>query len=130
MLKKVVLPAPFGPISETIDPCGIVKSMLFVATRPPNSLRTVSATSRSGCLSVIAAVAIRVGTLVHHVVERRVVHAELELTLVPSLGNQAFWPEEHHQHDDHSVEAELVLRRVEVDPGVLEVGAEGGEALR
>src|SRR3954447_19388710 len=36
MLKKVVLPAPFGPMSDTIDPRGISKSTLLTAVRPPN----------------------------------------------------------------------------------------------
>ncbi len=40
-LKNVVLPAPFGPISATMEPRAIVKSMSSVATSPPNSLRSV-----------------------------------------------------------------------------------------
>ena len=47
MLKNVVLPAPFGPIRLTIDRFGIVKVRSLTATRPPNSLRTSDATSRS-----------------------------------------------------------------------------------
>ena len=31
MLKKVVLPAPFGPMSETMDPRGMSKSTLLTA---------------------------------------------------------------------------------------------------
>jgi hypothetical protein len=45
-LKNVVLPAPLGPISATIEPRGIVKSMSSEARRPPNSLRTFVATRR------------------------------------------------------------------------------------
>ena len=48
-LKKVVLPAPFGPMSDTIAPRGIVKSTSSVATSPPNSLRTLVATTRLSC---------------------------------------------------------------------------------
>jgi len=48
MLKNVVLPAPFGPIRLTIDFSGIVKSTSFTATRPPNSLRTATASRRLG----------------------------------------------------------------------------------
>src|SRR5688572_4924971 len=116
MLKNVVLPAPLGPISETIDPDGIVKSTSFVAMRPPNSLRTLSATSRGGAAatSVIAPAAVRVRPLVRDVVHRRVVHPELHLLLVPSLGDQPARPEEHHQHDDQAVDAELILGRVEL----------------
>ena len=35
-LKKVVLPAPFGPINETIDLFGILKVTLLTASNPPN----------------------------------------------------------------------------------------------
>ena len=52
-LKKVVLPAPFGPISATIAPRGMTKSMSSEAMSPPNSFRTFVATSRlsSGLIS-------------------------------------------------------------------------------
>jgi hypothetical protein len=43
MLKKVVLPAPFGPIRLMVDPRGMVKSTLSTATRPPNSFRSATA---------------------------------------------------------------------------------------
>src|SRR5262252_8470703 len=47
MLKKVVLPAPFGPIRLTIDCSAMLKSTLLTATKPPKRLVTFSATSRS-----------------------------------------------------------------------------------
>ena len=37
-LKNVVLPAPFGPISETMPPRGIVKSMSFGGDEPAELL--------------------------------------------------------------------------------------------
>ena len=40
MLKNVVLPAPFGPMSDTIEPRGMSKSTLLTASRPPNRLVT------------------------------------------------------------------------------------------
>ena len=46
-LKKVVLPAPLGPMSETIDPRGMVKSTSRLAISPPNRMVTFSA-CRSG----------------------------------------------------------------------------------
>ena len=58
MLKKVVLPAPFGPIRLTIERSGIVKSTSLTAIRPPNSLRTSSTTSRLP-LGVVACSLIR-----------------------------------------------------------------------
>ena len=56
MLKNVVLPAPFGPMRPTIAFWGITKSTSLTATRPPNSLRTLSAVEerlagRHSCLS-------------------------------------------------------------------------------
>src|SRR6185295_4307606 len=121
MLKNVVLPAPFGPMRLTIEPCGIVKSTSLTAVRPPNSLRTSFATRRS----VIGRVPVGVGALKLHVVERRVVDALLHLALVPPLGDQAGRTEEHHEHDDQPVDPEVVLRHV-LDP---ELGADLREAL-
>ena len=46
MLKKVVLPAPFGPIRPTIAPSGIVKSTPLTATSPPKRRTTPRASSR------------------------------------------------------------------------------------
>jgi hypothetical protein len=40
MLKKVVLPAPLGPMIETIERLGIAKSTSSTATRPPKTLVT------------------------------------------------------------------------------------------
>ena len=40
MLKNVVLPAPFGPIIETIDRRGIAKLTSSTATSPPKTLLT------------------------------------------------------------------------------------------
>jgi hypothetical protein len=38
MLKKVVFPAPFGPMRLTMDLSGISKSTALTATRPPKAL--------------------------------------------------------------------------------------------
>src|SRR6187402_1449095 len=111
MLKNVVLPAPFGPMSDTMDFSGMRKSTSLTAMRPPNSLRTAVATSRS----VIGPVAVGVRALERDVVERRVVHPELYLLFVPTFGDEAGGPEQHHQHDDQAVDPELVLRHV-LDP--------------
>jgi hypothetical protein len=39
-LKNVVLPAPFGPMIDTIDFSGTAKSTSLTATRPPKRLVT------------------------------------------------------------------------------------------
>src|SRR5215210_7441597 len=100
MLKKVVLPAPFGPMRLMIDPVGIVNSMSLTAMRPPNSFRTLSACR----MSVIGRVAVCEGRLVGDVVQRRVRRPLLELLLVPALGDQSGRPEEHHHDDDQPVD--------------------------
>src|SRR5215211_4388419 len=107
MLKKVVLPAPFGPIRLMIDPVGIVNSMSFTAISPPNSFRTFAACR----MSVIGRIPVAEGRLVSHVVERCVRRPLLELLLVSPLGDQARRTEEHHHDDDQPVDPELVLRR-------------------
>src|SRR5262249_14615116 len=108
MLKNVVLPAPFGPISETIEPRGIVKSTSFVATSPPNSLRTCSATRRRSSLWPFS--------LMRHVVERCVVDALVELGAPSRTRDQPLGPQQHRRDDDDPVDAELVLRHVEARP--------------
>src|SRR6478609_4966343 len=102
MLKKVVFPAPFGPISETIAPRGTVKSTSLLATSPPNSLRSCRV-SRSAS-----------GTSGLRVVQRFVVHAFVQLGCTPLRRDQAFGPEEHDDDDDHAVDSELVQRHVQV----------------
>src|ERR1700733_14627186 len=47
-LKKVDLPAPFGPISPMISPCSTVRSAPATARKPPNSLETLVASSNRG----------------------------------------------------------------------------------
>src|SRR5215212_2749232 len=119
MLKKVVLPAPFGPIRLTIAARGIVKSTSFVATSPPNSLRTRSATSR-----------LPFPLLMLRVVERRVVHAFVELGLPSRTRDQTLRPRQHHDHDDRAVDAVLVQRHLEIRPeGLVELVPDVREAL-
>src|SRR5215218_1436610 len=102
MLKNVVLPAPFGPIRLTIEPCGIVKSRSLTATRPPNSLRTSSARSRSVTT-----------LLVLDVVERLIGNPGLQLALPTSLTDQPLRPEEHHDDEDGSEDPRRVQRDVD-----------------
>jgi hypothetical protein len=47
-LKKVVLPAPLGPMTLTIEPSSSVKSSALTAVRPPNRLVTFSGPSGLG----------------------------------------------------------------------------------
>src|SRR5205809_3475475 len=111
MLKNVVLPAPFGPISERTDPRGIVKSMSFEATRPPNSFRTCVATRMSPSCAPFS--------LMLHVVEGRVRHTLVELGPASRARDQALGPEEHRQDDDQPVDPELILRDVEIGAELL-----------
>src|ERR1700674_1347099 len=118
MLKNVVFPAPFGPIRLTIDPLGTVKSTSSTATRPPNSLRRSSVCSSTS------------GTGVLRVVERVIVHAFVELRGAPRARDQPLRPEEHHDHDDRSEDAELVFRNVDVRTEVaVDLPADVGETL-
>src|SRR5262245_64715695 len=112
MLKNVVLPAPFGPIRLTMVRSGIVKSTSFTATRPPNSLRTPSAVSRSAKLRVVPLVERLVVVL--HVVEILVVDALVELLLPPLARDEPLRPEQHRQHEDDSEDPRRVQRHVDV----------------
>src|SRR2546423_5638737 len=110
MLKNVVFPAPFGPMRLTIEPSGTVKSTSFTAVRPPNSLRTLWAVSRS-------AISVR------HVIERLVGHALVELRGPSRARYQALRSEEHHHQQDDPEDPELVLRDVDGGAPGLERGS-------
>src|SRR5919109_2931928 len=130
MLKKVVLPAPFGPIRLTTDPRGIVKSTSSVATCPPNSLRTLSATTRLPFWLLMSRL---------RVVERRVRDAFVEFGLTSRTRDQPLRAHEHHEHDDRAVDPELVQGHVQMrseclvqlvadvrEPLLVQVREEGG----
>ena len=51
MLKQVLLPAPFGPISASSSPGSIAKDTSATAWTPPNALRSPS-TSRTALMPV------------------------------------------------------------------------------
>src|SRR3954452_3546207 len=106
MLKNVVFPAPFGPMSETIALAGTVNSTSSTATRPPNSLRRNSVRSSGPAAS-------GTGDLV--VVERLVVN----LRVVPLRRDggaryHPLGPEEHDDDDDHTEDPDLVERHIEM----------------
>src|SRR3989442_3675834 len=50
MLKNVVLPAPFGPMSARISPAGSANETSSTAWTPPNDFRTPT-TSRTGLVT-------------------------------------------------------------------------------
>src|SRR3954468_13925025 len=106
MLKNVVLPAPFGPMSETIALAGTLNSTSSTATRPPNSLRRNSVRSSGSGAS-------GTGDLV--VVERLVVNLRVvHLPRDAGARYQPLGPEEHDDDDDHAEDPELVERHVEM----------------
>src|SRR5437667_398902 len=108
MLKNVVLPAPFGPIKLMVESRGIVKSTSSTASKPPNSFRScavtrmLSPTLTSGLL----------------VLNGRVVHAGLEFELPPLLGEESLRSQQHHEHNDRSVDPVRHERRVEAAAAV------------
>src|SRR3954447_15818058 len=106
MLKNVVFPAPFGPMSDTIALAGTVNSTSSTATRPPNSLRRNSVRSSGPAAS-------GTGDLV--VVERLVVNLRgVHLRRDAGARYQPLGPEEHDDDDDHTEDPELVERHIEM----------------
>src|SRR5215472_11006995 len=120
MLNKVVFPAPFGPISETIENCGMSIEMFLRASSPPELLRNVH--RAQGC-----------GRRRH----RCPGHAHAESLMVPStsmsegspccdpgrelepvplLGDQALRPKQHHDHQREPEDSKLHLGQPEIQP--------------
>src|SRR3954452_11012813 len=104
MLKKVVLPAPLGPIRLTMLPVGTLKSTSLQATRPPNSLRTLRAISRSP-FSLMGH---------HRLTDGHPLLGRSELDSPPAAGDQPLRAQQHHRHDHASEDAEGVDRDVDV----------------
>src|SRR6185295_9357234 len=107
MLKNVVLPAPFGPMRLTIDRRGIVKSTSLTATRPPNSFRRPTVSSRRSVICASGPCAAL------HVHQRLVVDTRLDLQLAALFRDQTSGAEEHHQDDDRAVDPEREQGRVQ-----------------
>src|SRR5437868_10048521 len=51
--NKVVLPAPFGPISAVMRPGKAANEALFTASRPPKRLETFSTRSRASATAAL-----------------------------------------------------------------------------
>src|SRR6266545_2297068 len=109
-LKKVVLPAPLGPIRLTMPPPGMVKLTLSTATSPPKRTVISSARRASGVP-----------------VSTSIVLAVAQHQPGAALRQEALPPEQHHQHQRAAEDQEAVRR--EVDVGA-ERGVEGGAQLR
>src|SRR5690242_14534 len=115
MLKNVVLPAPFGPISDTTLPRGTVNETLLTATRPPNTFRTSCASRIDSALMPAPSSRCRsCRPCLLGVVERLVVHSLVELERAPARRDEALGPEQHHDQDDRAVDAGRVELRVDV----------------
>src|SRR3990170_566931 len=107
-LKKVVLPAPLGPMIEAMWPSSSSKSSESSAVSPPNRFVTPLA-SRMTVMSVL-------GT-----------HRRVAQLAVPALGRQdALGAEDHHQDEDEAEDHTLVLGRLELRRQVGEAPAEDG----
>src|SRR3954449_6309642 len=92
-LKKVVLPAPFGPMRAVIRPRGISTWATSTAATPPNVRRTPSATtiaSSFGTPGRGSSATIRSRTSCVSGKEG-----------LPSLADQPLRPEDHDQHQGH-----------------------------
>src|SRR5690348_9532046 len=89
VLKQVVLPAPFGPISPRISPLYRVKSTPSRATTPPKRMVTSSTSSR-GSRSAIWSLN-----------DARLPSSILEFDGPPTARQQALRPEDGHRDQSH-----------------------------
>src|SRR3990172_8325307 len=107
-LKKVVFPAPFGPITLTMPPCSISKSRLLTATSPPKRLVTPSATS-SGIPCPLPSAgrgAVDGGARCRHFI------GYVQFAPDDPGGQQPFRPVTHHRDQRDPVEQEPVARQL------------------
>src|SRR5215203_2033620 len=118
MLKKVVLPAPLGPIRLTMERSGISKSTASTATSPPKILVIPRASSMlapfsSGTGPAPYGVAARGATLVH-------------LLRPLAVGDDPLRSQEHHRNQDDAKKEEVVLGEVDVAKGGASEGVAQG----
>src|SRR5437763_10034041 len=123
MLKKVVLPAPFGPMIDTIDLRGMSKLTSSTATSPPKILLTpeaerIAPSPPAGVGSAVGRSRADVASigLGPRLVEGLVAgHALRHLDLAAALREQALRPREHHHDQQEPEDPERDLRRGEVE---------------
>src|SRR4051794_49143 len=110
-LKKVVFPAPLGPISPVITPRWISTCSTSTAVRPPN-VRRMPSTTRIGSdffdpgsrsASLRAARLLDVSTSMTCSTSSISVGIECQL---PSVSEDALWSEDHQEHQGQSHEDE------------------------
>ena len=120
MLKNVVLPAPLGPMIETIERSGIANETSLTATRPPKIFDTdsvsssvvapappVAAGADAGVLMAGARVDVGLGLRAD-----RVARADAlgQLDRASSLGQQALRAQDHDEQDEEAEDAEVQHR--------------------
>src|SRR5215207_10362999 len=101
-LKKVVLPAPLGPIILTMDLSGISKLTALTATRPPKRLVTLFAIRMGAMLASLYHI------LGGHIFGIRVV----QLALGGLRGPEAFRLGKHHDNQGDTIQQEAKLRNL------------------
>src|SRR6266568_1637626 len=110
MLKKVVFPAPFGPIRLTMARSSIVKSTLLTATSPPNRLVMPRAVSSS-------AIATSGANAAERAVDQRFFAELVQFFLCTPvhlycslpIREDTFRPRQHQDDQRQAKDAELVL---------------------
>src|SRR5690242_4236519 len=102
LLKSVVLPAPFGPISAKTSPRLMLKLTLSTATSPPNLfVRPDSSRMLPPRWSPILCVRhLDCGFLFLY-------GGVLQLLLADTARQDALWAQQHHEHEDQAVDDEV-----------------------
>src|SRR6266542_3256850 len=113
VLKKVVLPAPFGPIRPAIIPFSITKSTLFTATSPPNALVTLRASKRfTVCLPLFRGAAFNGSGVCSG--SRGFVFFSMQLFTNLLAGKQPFGAHSHHNDQRQAKEQKAIQDRVRI----------------
>ena len=123
MLNSVVLPAPLGPITDTIERSGMSSETPPTAVRPPNSLTTSSARMiavrrrRARGRALIAAVDAppELGSA-SSVCSGATVPVSSQLS--SSLREQALRAQDHHEHQQEAEDADAQIGQIEVEAEV------------
>ena len=124
MLKNVVLPAPLGPMIETIDCSRDAERDVVDGHQAAEELRDVasaSSTAAGAAAAALGAGAVLAASLTRAPRRRDSSLADAlgELDLASSLGQQALGPQHHHDHEQEAEDPEAELVRSKSSPSLL-----------
>ena len=110
MLKNVVLPAPLGPMIETIERRGTSRSHVVDGDEAAEHLGDVLGAQRAAVAVGAPVLALIAAARSPRAARPPAPMPSVELELAPSLGDQALRAQHHHDHEQEAEDPERRAR--------------------